>query len=426
MHFELEEQLEKKVLMEVMESDSTDLYTIKEEHLHGSDLNRLMKSFSRTPIEADGLKSKSLRLTMLETTEEVDANGKRVRYLKDNTVNKLLLSVVALKLNKKDHTLYLCPAIAEIFRIKEYSVLAKAFPTFFSALAKEGALRLALDEGDENRTFTKEEASFMILKASLPTSNPEAYTELGRCYELGRGVNRDYNEARAAYLAGIRRGSSESMFYYIDSLIINSPVMASTKDEVLELQARAKLNDKDALVDLGRMYRDGIYFEADLAKALDYFKRASSLNSQAGAAMAGLFYLYGANVDKSSKAALEYFSMLDDELATKHYLLGKLYANKDNKEYSIDKALDCFKKALELGLDEAAYDVAQEYLYKNMKKEALEVLRIGSEKGNEEFTRQIKRLNKNYTFGYIDTYDISNKYNNVEDSDDNCLISLLK
>lgn len=113
-------------------------------------------------------------------------------------------------------------------------------------------------------------------KASLK-SNIRAIANLGICYQLGRGIERDSVDAVRLYEKSIKEGNK---------------VLLSQRSENADMSAF------DAML-VGDCHEEGIGVKKDLAKAADFYAKAAAKGSVDGMLKAGLCYL---NVKNPGKA----------------------------------------------------------------------------------------------------------------------------
>ncbi len=112
-------------------------------------------------------------------------------------------------------------------------------------------------------------------------SNVRAIANLGMCYQLGRGIERDSIDAIRLYKKSIKEGN---------------------KTLLHQRSEKADSSPFDAML-VGDCYQEGIGIRKDYAKAADFYAKAADAGSKEGAQKAGLSYLNA----KNNKKALEYF-----------------------------------------------------------------------------------------------------------------------
>lgn len=134
-------------------------------------------------------------------------------------------------------------------------------------------------------------------KASLK-SDTKAIANLGLCYQLGRGVERDSIDAVRLYEKSIKDG--------------NMALLSQRSDN-------ADKSAFDAML-AGDCYEDGIGVAKDFSRAADFYAKAASKGSVDGMLHAGLCYLNAKNNGK----ALEYF----EKGASKGNLASEYWAGK--------------------------------------------------------------------------------------------------
>lgn len=134
-------------------------------------------------------------------------------------------------------------------------------------------------------------------KASLK-SDVRAIANLGMCYQLGRGVERDSIDAVRLYEKSIKDG--------------NSALLSQRADN-------ASKNAFDAML-VGDCYENGIGTIKNYPKAADFYAQAASMGSVDGMRQAGMCYLNS----KNNAKALQYF----EKAASNGDLSGEYWAGK--------------------------------------------------------------------------------------------------
>ena len=119
--------------------------------------------------------------------------------------------------------------------------------------------------------------------------NVVAMTNLGVCYQLGEGVAVDAEKAFSLFYAAAEKGYAEA-YSCLASIGIDQAFAEDIpddeaekiKDKIFEWsEAGSKLDHPQSMLDLGVLYQIGIGTEVDIAKAEEWYKRATDLGSQA-------------------------------------------------------------------------------------------------------------------------------------------------
>ena len=139
-------------------------------------------------------------------------------------------------------------------------------------------------EASQTPEIQREQTRAEKLLADGQAGNGRAYTDLGRMYEQGNGVDQDYDKALEFY----------------------------------RLSAEAEKPDFKGMRYAGLMYQDGIGVEQDYVEAASCFQVAAEAGDVSAAYFLGLLYEEGNGVDQSLEEAKKWYeeavSTLDDFL----------------------------------------------------------------------------------------------------------------
>ncbi len=163
-----------------------------------------------------------------------------------------------------------------------------------------------------------EQKSTEELLADAEAGSGRAYTDLGRMYEEGNGVEQDYAKA---------------MEYY-------------------ELSATAADPDFKGMRYAGLMYRDGVGVEQDYVKAAECFEQAADAGDVSAAYFLGLLYEEGNGVEQSTEKAKEWY---EKAVST----VDEFLSNENNN--GPDELKEALCKLAELALEEGDTDLAKTY-----------------------------------------------------------------
>jgi len=165
---------------------------------------------------------------------------------------------------------------------------------------------------------------------SADQGNAAAQDNLGRMYENGHGVKQDYAKAIYYYTKAGQSDASDK----VNDLKEQRTSLKNTEHEAAFQKnfALAMADDGTAQMELGLMYRDGIYVHSDKEEAEAYFKAA---------------YNNGYSSVKAKAA----------------FMLGELTINRSFALFQKepDQGPGWYKKAHEAGHEEAAYKLSQYY-----------------------------------------------------------------
>lgn len=211
-------------------------------------------------------------------------------------------------------------------------------------------------------------------KRSALKKNVRAIANLGLCYQLGRGVEKDSIDAMRLYKKSIKEGNTQL------------------------LKQRTETADKqsfDAML-VASCYEDGTGVKKDMAKAASYYEKAAEKGSVDGMRLAGLNYLntkqngkafkmfkngcakndlsstfwygkmllggMGVAADKK-QATIELLKAAEQGMAAAQNEIGQLYENGDGVVKNETQAFEWYDKAAKQGFAKAMWSVGQ--CYKN-------------------------------------------------------------
>lgn len=217
---------------------------------------------------------------------------------------------------------------------------------------------------DESRAYHKK---VVMLLADYKTKEKWMDYYLGKIYLYG--WHGDYNKRQNGI--EILKELSTNRYYPAFNDLINSIFNCSVsdpeelinlKDFVKEkLQEFIKLNNSNALRDLGLMYLKGIIYDKDVSKAIDAFQKAIQHGSKRAYIDLGIIYL---NNDKVEDAVTNFKLAFDYGITQGAHLLGDYY----NQKKDHNNAISWYSAALKKGDHEAGFKVG--VIYFNLKKDS--------------------------------------------------------
>ena len=180
------------------------------------------------------------------------------------------------------------------------------------------------------------EKAFEWFLKSAQEGNKFSQYSLANLYYYGNGAERNLKEAFGWYMRSAKQGQPYASYavaqMYSKGEYVEHDEKTAQKyynqalSGFLKLEADGQADD-NLFYKIGAMYKNGLGTEADMNKAIDYFKRSAELNNKNG------LYEYG-----------------------KALLLG------ENITQDIPKAMDCLEKAVRLGNLNAKRFLALEYI----------------------------------------------------------------
>lgn len=172
-------------------------------------------------------------------------------------------------------------------------------------------------------------------KASLK-SNVRAIANLGMCYQLGRGVERDSVDAIRLYEKSIKEG--------------NSVLLKQRTDNVSKSSFDAML--------VGHCYENGVGTKKDYMKAAEFYAQAASKGSVDGMRYAGLCYL---NAKVASKAISFFEKGAAKGDVSSGYWAGKILLGGMNVPANKQQAIVYLLKSAEGGMAAAQTEIGTLY-----------------------------------------------------------------
>jgi TPR repeat protein len=137
--------------------------------------------------------------------------------------------------------------------------------------------------------------------------DPAAMTRLGVLYHNGLGVAQDYATAREWYDKAAAEDNSDAM-YNLGLLYNYGRGVAQDYGKAREwFEKAAAKGNSDAMTNLGVLYDDGRGVTQDYGKAREWFEKAAAKDNARAMARLGVLYKYGWGVGQDSGKAREWF-----------------------------------------------------------------------------------------------------------------------
>lgn len=178
--------------------------------------------------------------------------------------------------------------------------------------------------------------AFEWFERSAKQKNKFAQFSLANLYYYGNGVERDLSQAFLWYQKSSAQGQPYAS-YAVAQMYSKGEYVTENEDTVQRYYKAAlsgflKLESKDQADDnlyykLGSMFKNGLGTEADISKAIDYFKRSAEMNNKNGL-----------------------------------YEYGKVLIQGKHIEADLNKGLECIEKSIKLGNSNAKRFLALEYI----------------------------------------------------------------
>ena len=178
--------------------------------------------------------------------------------------------------------------------------------------------------------------SFEWFLKSAHEGNKFAQYSLANLYYYGNGVEKDLSQAFWWYRKSSEQGQPYAS-YAVAQMYSKGEYVAENKETAqryykaalsgfLELESKDQADD-NLYYKLGAMFKNGLGTEADISKAIDYFKRSAEMNNKNGL-----------------------------------YEYGKVLIQGKHIEADLNKGLECIEKSIKLGNSNAKRFLALEYI----------------------------------------------------------------
>ena len=180
------------------------------------------------------------------------------------------------------------------------------------------------------------EKAFEWFLKSAQEGNKFAQYSLANLYYYGNGVEKDLSQAFWWYRKSSEQGQPYAS-YAVAQIYSKGEYVAENKETAqryykaalsgfLELESKDQADD-NLYYKLGSMFKNGLGTEADISKAIDYFKRSAEMNNKNGL-----------------------------------YEYGKVLIQGKHIEADLNKGLECIEKSIKLGNSNAKRFLALEYI----------------------------------------------------------------
>lgn len=197
-----------------------------------------------------------------------------------------------------------------------------------------------------------------LTRAAEAGSAPAA-ERLSMYYRMGLFVQTDGERADDYLRRAAEAGAVEAQHSLAEKLVDRDPASA-----VAWYQRAIDQGHTGAMIDLGRLYRDGEVVGQDEAAAVELFRTAVAQGSQVAMGDLGWMYEQGRGVPKDLDAALQLYQQAAEqgnEWAAN--ALGNLYALESFPGHDMAKAIEAYKNAAELESVAAMFSLGDIFYY---------------------------------------------------------------
>ena len=159
--------------------------------------------------------------------------------------------------------------------------------------------------------------AFKWLQEAAELGHPKAQCELGDCYQYGRNVSKNSEEAAKWYRKAAEKGDPEGQVKWGNSLIYGKGVKKNQEEAVLWYRKAADQNFGMAFYSLGMSFEYGRGVKSDLKKALEFYQKAADLGIPQAHYKLGSLYENGKGTKKDLNAAVQWYQKAAGHFITK-------------------------------------------------------------------------------------------------------------
>ena len=216
------------------------------------------------------------------------------------------------------------------------------------------------------------EKAFQWFLKSAQEGNKFAQYSLANLYYYGNGVEKDLSQAFLWYQKSASQGQPYAS-YAAAQMYSKGEYVAENKETAqryykaalsgfLELESKDQADD-NLFYKIGVMYKNGLGTEADISKAIDYFKRSAEMNNKNGLYEYGKALIQGNHIEADLEKGLECVEKamkLKNSNAKRFFALE--YISGEHFSQDIEKGLFMLTECADKGDSFACFKLGQIYL----------------------------------------------------------------
>ena len=215
----------------------------------------------------------------------------------------------------------------------------------------------------EERRKNKQKAVDWYTKAA-EQGYAQAQCNLGICYKLGQGVDKDEKKAVEWYAKAAEQGLASAQCNLGVCYDYGQGVDKDEKKAAEWYTKAAEQGYAQAQFNLGVFYNNGTGVAKDEAKAAEWYAKAAEQGFATAQCNLGVCYEFGTGVAKDfSQAVAWYRKAAEQGNANAQCNLGVCYNNGTGVAKDIKKAIELYTKAAEQGNAPAQSNLAYKYFY---------------------------------------------------------------
>lgn len=188
------------------------------------------------------------------------------------------------------------------------------------------------------------------LQRSAENGDAEAMTELGKCYYLGKGVEKSGDKA-FQWLSKAADGGNANAFYWLGACYQYGYGTDKNMEKAVELYTKgADLGDHESMNSLGVCLKRGIGILQNVDRALYWYNKAAELGDAYAMNNLGTCYYLGDGVDEDFEKAVSWYRK-SAELGSSDAMgnLGVCYDNGNGVTTDKNEAYKWYEKAVNNG-----------------------------------------------------------------------------
>ncbi len=200
---------------------------------------------------------------------------------------------------------------------------------------------------------------FQKIKLKAEQGDVSAQNALAYHYELGMGVNPNYEEARKWYKKAIAQGHKDAVDHLkrLETIIEANALSGNAN----RFKDAAEKGDAQAQLNMGIAYARGNGVKQDMQEAIKWWKKSAEQGKPHAAFNVAYAYFRGDGVECNFNECIKWLNKAGD-LDEAQFLLCFCYANGYGVERNYKIAVELLKKLVKRGNDEAWVKLANHYI----------------------------------------------------------------
>ena len=196
-------------------------------------------------------------------------------------------------------------------------------------------------------------------KIAAEQGHTQAQFQLGECYRLGKGVEKDIPMALSLFEKAAMQGHAQAQNTYGMYYILGRGVEKDYERGIHWVEKSAVQGFAEAQNNLGYFYKNGVGVEKDYEKAIYWYEMSAQQGFASAQLGLGNSYYDGIGVKSSSEKALYWYKQAaKQDLALAQSALGKYYRY---SEHNYPEAVFWYKKAAEQGVASSMFELGMCY-----------------------------------------------------------------